>query len=85
MRVRLEFKLEDCWVGAYWRPGHLWVCVVPMLPLHFMWSSYKRVAAEAKLDEVVRAYGEQCAERAAREPELEWQRIATELLEGSDG
>ena len=49
------------------------------------YGANQRVAAEAKLDEVVRAYGEQCAERAAREPELEWQRIATELLEGSDG
>jgi hypothetical protein len=23
MRVRLEFKLEDFWVGVYWRKGRL--------------------------------------------------------------
>ena len=51
MKVRLEFKPQDCWVGAYWetRPHdcafdvcynnerHLWVCLLPMLPIHFQW------------------------------------------------
>lgn len=39
---RLEFKAADLWVGAYIRRHkgklavgyHIWVCVVPMLPLH---------------------------------------------------
>ena len=55
MSVRLEFKPEDMWVGAFWRSKRegirtatgyrhvftaydLWVCVVPMLPLHFQWT-----------------------------------------------
>jgi hypothetical protein len=55
--ISLEFKPEDCWIGAYWkrdsdfvrhRPGidnpampcigqsfDLWVCVLPMLPIHY--------------------------------------------------
>jgi hypothetical protein len=45
--LRLEFKLEDFWVGAFWRVTRakvgdkepclafdLWVCLVPCLPLH---------------------------------------------------
>ncbi len=49
--VRLEFKVEDFWVGAFWRletlsepllprgivrfrDFDLWVCVVPMVPIH---------------------------------------------------
>lgn len=41
LRVRLEFKPQDCWVGAYWEtryPGsaHVWICLLPMLPLHIM-------------------------------------------------
>ena len=40
-RIRLEFKLQDVWIGAYWkRLGNcvdVWVCLVPCLPLHFTW------------------------------------------------
>ena len=34
--MRLEFKLQDMWIGAFWKPGHLWVCILPCLPLHFI-------------------------------------------------
>jgi hypothetical protein len=51
MQIRLEFKPQDLWVGLYWtrRRYHdtdtgaagwmtdLWVCVVPMVPLHIRW------------------------------------------------
>lgn len=37
-RVNLEFKLQDLWVGAYWDANytgvHVWVCLLPCLPLH---------------------------------------------------
>jgi hypothetical protein len=42
---RLEFKLEDCWVGVFWRTTEahdnakrvdVWVCLLPMLPLHLV-------------------------------------------------
>jgi hypothetical protein len=44
-RVRLEFKLQDLWIGAYWHksfatvPGpfwefDLWICLVPCCPIH---------------------------------------------------
>ena len=38
---QLEFKPQDCWIGAYWRRDgtyrriDVWVCLLPMLPLHF--------------------------------------------------
>jgi hypothetical protein len=41
VRIRWEFKKQDCWIGVYWEPGssytHLWVCLLPMLPIHFWW------------------------------------------------
>jgi hypothetical protein len=47
---RLEFKREDCWVGVFWKRDRLyyayqerldvWVCLLPMLPLHFGWVRY---------------------------------------------
>jgi hypothetical protein len=45
VRARLEFKKRDCWIGAYWDDdpdymplsGNLWICLLPMLPLHIWW------------------------------------------------
>lgn len=38
-RVRLEWKLADCWIGIYWADHggfvDVWVCLLPCLPLHF--------------------------------------------------
>ena len=48
-KVRIEFKLQDMWVGCYWdtdlvrdggtwkwyRHTDVWICLLPMLPLHF--------------------------------------------------
>jgi hypothetical protein len=46
MRARLEFKAQDMWIGAYWDRGpthyHLWVCLLPMLPIHIWWSHMPR-------------------------------------------
>lgn len=42
----LEFKPEDCWIGAFWRrsdriaghhPYDLWICLIPCLPVHIWW------------------------------------------------
>lgn len=49
MRLSVEFKPRDLWVGVYWakrysmldepqRKYDLWLCVVPMLPMHLRWS-----------------------------------------------
>lgn len=39
--VRVERKMQDAWVGVYWDRAPLaldvWVCIVPMLPIHFGW------------------------------------------------
>lgn len=48
-RVSLEFKVQDLWIGAFWQRRstetflgltyvqHLWICILPMLPIHFEW------------------------------------------------
>ncbi len=36
--VRLEFKPQDFWLGAYWDKENLWICLLPMLPIHFRWD-----------------------------------------------
>ena len=37
--IRLEFVLQDFWIGAYWKntPKQIdvWVCLIPCLPLHY--------------------------------------------------
>lgn len=38
MRVRLEWKLQDLWIGAYWQPGNLWICLLPCVPIHVSWG-----------------------------------------------
>jgi hypothetical protein len=36
--IQLERKVQDVWIGAYWKQDryalHIWICLVPMLPLH---------------------------------------------------
>jgi hypothetical protein len=40
---RLEFKVQDLWIGAFWNNGRdddlvdLWICVLPCLPIHLGW------------------------------------------------
>lgn len=52
MRIRVEFKPEDCWIGAFWRTTEtcmgfrwqfdLWICIVPMLPIHITTEGINR-------------------------------------------
>lgn len=48
-QIQLEFKLQDFWVGAYWKKetySHpkkrnmtrldVWVCLIPCLPIHII-------------------------------------------------
>jgi hypothetical protein len=41
LRAAFEFKLQDCWIGAFWkRQGNcvdLWLCLLPCVPLHVSW------------------------------------------------
>ncbi len=38
MRIQLELKIEDCWVGVFWKPRKhwkdMWICIVPCIPIH---------------------------------------------------
>lgn len=46
LRLRLEFKPADLWIGAFLKREpllgatfwDLWICVLPMLPIHFAWD-----------------------------------------------
>ncbi len=37
--VSLEFKIQDLWIGVFWKTGKgefdLWLCLLPCLPIHF--------------------------------------------------
>ena len=50
MKVKFEFKPQDFWIGMYtetrgigphegfeqrWR--HVWICFIPMFPIHLWW------------------------------------------------
>jgi hypothetical protein len=47
MKIRIEFKPQDAFIGAFWKTGSskedfwrttdLWICIVPMLPIHLTW------------------------------------------------
>ena len=37
MSLKLEFVLQDMWIGVYWRPKHIWVCLLPCFPVHIQW------------------------------------------------
>lgn len=54
MKICLEFKPQDLWIGVFWRttpvlpvryiPRYsvdIWICLVPMVPLHI---SFERKA-----------------------------------------
>lgn len=38
--LRLEFKIQDMWIGVFWdlrgSDFHLWMCLVPCFPLHLV-------------------------------------------------
>lgn len=51
MRLRFEFKLEDFWIGAFWRVQNVaagrkfidvWICFVPCFPLHIELERFDR-------------------------------------------
>jgi hypothetical protein len=39
--IGFERKIEDAWIGAYWRQDrmalHIWICILPCFPLHIVW------------------------------------------------
>jgi len=56
MKINLEFKLQDIWIGVFWKKDlkvtyerlnrssiriDVWICLIPMLPLHIRW--WKRI------------------------------------------
>lgn len=43
--VKLEWKIQDFWVGVYWHHScfdtDIWICLLPCLPLHISYWSFK--------------------------------------------
>lgn len=42
-KAAFEFKLQDFWIGVYWKQetnfvNHAWICVLPCFPLHIQWE-----------------------------------------------
>ena len=39
--IRLEFKLQDFWMGVFWKNNprdiDIWICIIPCFPIHY-WS-----------------------------------------------
>ena len=50
MKVTIEFKLQDLWIGAYWRYDkayqlqHLYICLIPCIPIHITFDRTRREA-----------------------------------------
>ena len=47
MRIKLEFEPRDLWIGIYWRYDHayynmrhLFICLIPCLPIHITWVTH---------------------------------------------
>lgn len=54
--IEMKYKPADCWVGVYfdvratraiehgtiqeWQ--HVWICILPMLPIHLHWQVYQK-------------------------------------------
>lgn len=34
MNIKLEFKKQDAWIGAYWDKDDIWICLIPCFPIH---------------------------------------------------
>lgn len=53
MRIRLEWKPQDLWIGVFWKRTTLrasrsllsglrydmWICLLPCLPIHIVWGT----------------------------------------------
>ena len=58
MHIRLEFQPQDCWVGVFWkrlppynryrRRTDLWICLLPMVPIHCWWYELGKGVTDAR-------------------------------------
>jgi hypothetical protein len=46
MKIKIEFRLQDLWIGAFWDNDkengevHLYICLIPMFPIYVYWQYY---------------------------------------------
>ena len=50
MKIRIEFKLQDMWVGGFWEKipylfrseglytVNIYICLIPCFPIHIWWD-----------------------------------------------
>ena len=47
LKIQFQFEPRDVWVGVFWRSTplcmHLYVCLLPLVPLHVTWTTRRRV------------------------------------------
>ena len=57
MKVQLECKIQDCWIGVYWRREeeqlHIWICLLPCFPLHIQVHPKELVKPDAHAERSV--------------------------------
>ncbi len=54
--ANIMFEKKDCWIGVFWRhyadykyaSWHLWICLLPCLPIHVMWPVHRDSRALAQ-------------------------------------
>jgi hypothetical protein len=69
LKVRMDFEKRDAWIGLYWTGGqgstdlsdgwewrvlHVYVCLIPFLPLHVTYSWRRPWATDAATGGVYR-------------------------------
>jgi len=42
MKVRLEFKKQDKWVGVYHNPENIFICILPCIVIHIHLDNFCR-------------------------------------------
>jgi len=40
MKIKLEFKIQDMWLGVFWKKSveqtDIWICLIPTFPIHII-------------------------------------------------
>ena len=60
-KIRLQFKLQDFWIGVYWKSSfkltNIWICFIPCFPINIKleWSwkvGYKGLSRADSIEQI---------------------------------